>query len=63
MISAGAVLSFELVNTAMEHMLDLLHPQKHESARIAKDCAAGAVLLMALISGAIVIMFLSAKFI
>lgn len=39
------VLALELVNTAVEHVLDGLHPEEVEFVRIAKDCAAGAVLL------------------
>jgi undecaprenol kinase len=43
--SAGAVLALELVNTALESLADRLHPEVHDSIRIAKDCAAGAVLV------------------
>lgn len=39
------VLVLELVNTALEHVLDGLHPENAEFVRMAKDCAAGAVLL------------------
>lgn len=40
-----AVLSAELLNTALEHLADHLHPAEHAQIRIAKDCAAAAVLL------------------
>jgi diacylglycerol kinase len=39
------VLALELVNTALEHALDGLHPESAEFVRMVKDCAAGAVLL------------------
>ena len=39
------VLSLEVLNTAVEATIDLLSPAHHDTARIAKDCAAGAVLL------------------
>jgi diacylglycerol kinase (ATP) len=42
------VLAAELLNTAVEAMVDLLSPEQHEKARQAKDIAAGAVLITAL---------------
>lgn len=45
-ITCGLVLAAELVNTALEHLIDHLHPEIHPSIRIAKDCAAGAVLVL-----------------
>ncbi len=36
----------ELVNTAIELLVDLVKPQFHETARDVKDVSAGAVLLM-----------------
>ncbi|MCI4626185.1 MAG: diacylglycerol kinase [Candidatus Magnetoovum sp. WYHC-5] len=41
------VIMAELVNTAIEVMVDILSPQLREEARIAKDVAAGAVLVTA----------------
>lgn len=45
-VMCGLVLAAELVNTALEHLIDHLHPEIHPSIKIAKDCAAGAVLLL-----------------
>lgn len=45
LVSAAGVLALELVNTALEHLADRLHPERHEAIQLAKDCAAGAVLL------------------
>lgn len=48
LLAAGLVLSLELVNTALEALIDLVSPAHHELAKRAKDCAAAAVLLAAL---------------
>ncbi len=42
------VLAAELLNTALEHLADHLHPEQHPKIGLAKDCAAGAVLLLSL---------------
>lgn len=48
-LTTGAVLTMELLNTAIESVVDLTVKQTyHELAKIAKDCAAGAVLISAL---------------
>ena len=50
-ITSGLVLTLELLNTAIESVVDLTVQQTyHELAKIAKDCAAGAVLISALAS-------------
>jgi diacylglycerol kinase (ATP) len=50
-ITSGLVLTLELVNTAIESLVDLTVKQTyHDLAKIAKDCAAGAVLVSALVS-------------
>lgn len=51
MLTCGIVLTMELVNTALESVVDLTVEQTyHELAKIAKDCAAAAVLISALVS-------------
>ncbi len=48
-ITVSAVLVMELMNTALESVVDLTVGQTyHELAKIAKDCAAGAVLISAI---------------
>lgn len=42
----GAVLAAELFNTALERVVDCLHPEQHPMLRVAKDCGAGAVLVL-----------------
>jgi len=50
-LTIGAVLAMELLNTAIESVVDLTVKQTyHELARIAKDCAAAAVLISALVA-------------
>ncbi|MBD2496339.1 diacylglycerol kinase family protein [Nostoc sp. FACHB-280] len=50
-ITSGLVLALELLNTAIESLVDLTVKQTyHELAKVAKDCAAGAVLVSALVS-------------
>lgn len=47
-LAIGIVLAAELFNTAIEQLVDHLHPELHPSIRIVKDCAAAAVLLASL---------------
>jgi diacylglycerol kinase (ATP) len=50
-ITSGLVLTLELINTAIESVVDLtVQKNYHELAKIAKDCAAGAVMISALAS-------------
>lgn len=49
----GLVFTSELLNTAIEALVDLVSPEYHEAARTSKDAAAGAVLLSALTAATI----------
>jgi len=49
-IVIGLVLSAEVLNTAIEEIVNLISPQKNKKAGIIKDLAAGAVLLLAIAS-------------
>lgn len=44
-LSTAAILSAELVNTAVEAVCDALHPERHPLIKVAKDCASAAVLI------------------
>jgi undecaprenol kinase len=44
---AALVLCAELLNSAIEEMIDLLHPDLHDRVKAIKDMAAGAVLVAA----------------
>lgn len=49
-VAIALVLALELVNTALEHLLDGLHPADAGFVAIAKDCAAAAVLVASILS-------------
>ena len=50
-LTCGAVLSMELLNTALEAVVDLTVKQTyHDLAKIAKDCAAAAVLVSSIVA-------------
>ena len=44
-LSIALVLLLEMVNAAIEYVIDRLHPDRHDEIMFAKDAAAGAVLL------------------
>lgn len=46
----GMVCALECVNTAVEATVDLITEEYHPLAKVAKDCAAGAVLIAAMAS-------------
>lgn len=52
-LTIGAVWTAECINTAIEATIDLISPQKHPLARMAKDAGAAAVLIAALCSIAV----------
>lgn len=62
-LAIGLVLALELVNGALEYLIDRVHPEIHDEIKHAKDAAAGAVLLAcifgSLVVGAMVIDWLS----
>lgn len=45
MLAIGLVLALEMMNAAIEYLLDRLHPEIAEEIKAAKDAAAGAVLV------------------
>ncbi|MBS0353337.1 MAG: diacylglycerol kinase [Proteobacteria bacterium] len=49
-LAVGLVLVAEMANTAIETLADLLHPGQHPEIGIAKDVAAGAVLIATLVA-------------
>ena len=48
MLAIGSVIAAETFNTSIEALTDLVSPEHHRLAGIAKDTAAGAVLLTAM---------------
>lgn len=62
LICIGAVISLEMINCAIEGLVDLVHPQYGEKAGQIKDMAAGAVLATSIISFIIGIIILGKYF-
>ena len=52
-LTFSSVISAELINTAIEAAVDLCSPEQHRLAKIAKDAAAGAVLVTAIFAVAV----------
>lgn len=48
MLTFSSVISAELINTAIEAAVDICSPEKNSLAKLAKDAAAGAVLVTAI---------------
>ena len=46
----GLVIAFEMMNTAIEYVVDMAMPNIHPLARLAKDISSGAVLVCAIAS-------------
>ncbi len=49
-LAIGLVWVAEIVNTAFEHLCDVVQPEFHGSVKAAKDVAAGAVLVAAFVA-------------
>lgn len=47
-IAIASVISAELFNTAIETVVDMVSPERNPKAKLAKDIAAGAVLVVAI---------------
>ena len=53
LLAIGLVWTAELLNTAIESVVDLVSPDEHELARISKDVASGGVLIAAIVALAV----------
>lgn len=49
-ITMGLIISFELMNTAIEAAVDLVTEEYHPLAKVAKDTSAASVLILAIVS-------------
>ncbi len=49
-IMVGLVLVLELINSALEKLLDIIRPRLHQQVKIVKDILAAAVLLASLLA-------------
>jgi diacylglycerol kinase len=55
-LSMGALLAAEIINTVVEEFIDVLIKEQHEGAKVIKDMSAGFVLIAA--AAALVILYL-----
>lgn len=60
-LAIGAVISMEMMNTALERALDYVEPKHQPAVGIAKDISAGAVLVTAIIAMVIACLFFLPK--
>ncbi|MNZ68339.1 Undecaprenol kinase [compost metagenome] len=58
LLAIGGVVCTEMINTAIEQAVNLASPEFHPIAKIAKDVAAGAVLIAAFLAAAIGLLIL-----
>lgn len=56
-LTIGLVLATELLNSALEALIDHLHPEEHPAVGAAKDIAAGAVLVASIAACVIGVIF------
>lgn len=57
----GAVISSELINTAIENLVDIVMPYRNEKAKVIKDIAASAVLIWAIVAAIVGIIIFGPK--
>lgn len=62
LLTFGLVLVAEMLNTAIEYLVDFVSPEHHEKAGKVKDVAAGAVLISAIIAGIVGLLIFGNKF-
>lgn len=60
-IAAGLVMACELFNSALEALVDLLHPGLHPEIKVVKDMASGAVMLAGAAALVVMIAFVVAS--
>ncbi len=56
------VLALEMVNAALEYLIDRVHPEIHDEIKFAKDAAAGAVVIASFASLCVGVMMLLSLF-
>jgi len=61
LLACGLVMSVELINTAVEKLVDHLHPDLHDAIKVVKDTLAGAVLVSCIAGGGVLLAFLWAE--
>jgi len=61
-LSIVSVLALELLNTALEGLIDKLHPSAAPEIKLAKDVAAGAVLIASFGAGIVGLLMIVSRF-
>lgn len=61
-VAMGLVLGLELMNSALEALVDHLHPDEHPEVRLIKDMAAGGVLLGSVAALVVAVLFAVAMY-
>jgi undecaprenol kinase len=59
LLTCGLVLTLEVINTAIEKLMDLIHSDLHPIIKIVKDTLAGAVLLASFIAVCVFVAFIA----
>lgn len=57
-LTIGLVMAAEIFNTALEALVDLISPDFHPLAKITKDTAAGAVLILTIVAAIVGLLIL-----
>lgn len=57
----GLIVTFEFINSAVEHIVDYISPTYSEQAKIIKDYTAAAVLVMSIVAAAVGILIIGGK--
>ena len=60
-LAMSGVFTSEMMNTAVEYLIDLASPEHHPLAKIAKDAAAGAVLINATFAAVVGVLIFGPK--
>jgi len=62
LLAAGLMLVTELINTAVEKLIDHLRPEIHPDVKFVKDVLAGAVFVSCVVGGGVLLAFLLSRF-
>jgi undecaprenol kinase len=60
-IAGGFTLAVELINTAVEKLVDHLRPDIHPDIKFVKDVLAGAVLVSCIAAGCVLLAFIASR--
>ena len=61
LILIGSIIALEFINSAIETIVDFISPEYNEKAKIMKDYAAAAVLVMSIVAAVVGLMILKGK--